>query len=384
MKRIRTVPILLLLLLPIHSRCDDWGLPGRYLSYGVGARALAMGNAFVGLADDVSSIYWNPSATVLAPHGVSLFYQQLFLDTNYNFIGYVLPPTYLGSVGIGIVSLNSYNIEGMAETNESSGEFSNMESALFCSYGYQIDDNLSLGVAAKLVRQKISSYEDLSYGMDVGALYSILKEKIILGVNIQNVLSPVILLSEEKDVFPLSIRSGLAIRLLNNNIILTTDATKQKYQSVKLYNGVEFGIFKKLFVRAGLYNSNQLTSGFGIKLDRFGLDYAFANQGLGNSHKFSINYNFSDFVAKIKYNIYKGGWEKFLRLSVKTRENIKRWKLTVLSQKNNIIKIVDGTGAPSEEIIIKIEESSDKYYNCELLLISKLGHTKTIHKKIKL
>lgn len=33
-----------------------------FLKVGVGARALAMGDAYVALCDDISSLYWNPGA----------------------------------------------------------------------------------------------------------------------------------------------------------------------------------------------------------------------------------------------------------------------------------------------------------------------------------
>src|SRR5438132_5016171 len=37
------------------------GQPGEFLSFGAGARSLAMGSAFVGVADDASATYWNPA-----------------------------------------------------------------------------------------------------------------------------------------------------------------------------------------------------------------------------------------------------------------------------------------------------------------------------------
>ena len=32
-----------------------------FLEIGIGARAVAMGNAFVGTANDVTALYWNPA-----------------------------------------------------------------------------------------------------------------------------------------------------------------------------------------------------------------------------------------------------------------------------------------------------------------------------------
>ena len=42
-----------------QTQAND-GLPGEYLTnFGVNARALAMGNAYTGLANDASAPYWN-------------------------------------------------------------------------------------------------------------------------------------------------------------------------------------------------------------------------------------------------------------------------------------------------------------------------------------
>ncbi|MBI5778796.1 MAG: hypothetical protein HZA49_05015, partial [Planctomycetes bacterium] len=40
---------------------EDGGRPGAFLSYSAGARSLAMGKTFVGIADDASATYWNPA-----------------------------------------------------------------------------------------------------------------------------------------------------------------------------------------------------------------------------------------------------------------------------------------------------------------------------------
>ena len=41
------------------ARADKY--TGEFLKLGVGARALGMGGAFAGLADDASAAYWNPA-----------------------------------------------------------------------------------------------------------------------------------------------------------------------------------------------------------------------------------------------------------------------------------------------------------------------------------
>ncbi len=43
-------------------RADNYyGMANDYLQYGAGARSLAMGGAYVALADEASGPYWNPA-----------------------------------------------------------------------------------------------------------------------------------------------------------------------------------------------------------------------------------------------------------------------------------------------------------------------------------
>ena len=46
---------------PVHPQDGKGGQAGAFLRIGVGSKAMAMGRAFTGLANDVSSIYWNPA-----------------------------------------------------------------------------------------------------------------------------------------------------------------------------------------------------------------------------------------------------------------------------------------------------------------------------------
>ena len=43
------------------------------LKVGVGARAIAMGEASTALTDDVNSLYWNPAGLALMPRGQASF-----------------------------------------------------------------------------------------------------------------------------------------------------------------------------------------------------------------------------------------------------------------------------------------------------------------------
>src|SRR6185295_19386651 len=71
---------------------------GEFLRIGVGARALGMGSAFVGLADDGTAAYWNPAGiATLERHEITAMHAEQFGSiVQYDFLSYVMP---IGSPG---------------------------------------------------------------------------------------------------------------------------------------------------------------------------------------------------------------------------------------------------------------------------------------------
>ena len=69
----------------LNAGGDGWTA----LKIGVGARAPAMGNTFVAVADDVNSIYWNPSALGrLSRPQFSAMHSEWLADVRYEWIGF--------------------------------------------------------------------------------------------------------------------------------------------------------------------------------------------------------------------------------------------------------------------------------------------------------
>src|ERR1044072_8329406 len=58
---------------------------GAVLSIPVGARSVGMGEAFTAMADDVSSLYWNPAGiAILNQSEASFMYSQDIQETTYS------------------------------------------------------------------------------------------------------------------------------------------------------------------------------------------------------------------------------------------------------------------------------------------------------------
>jgi len=60
---------------PAHA---SWNA-GNFLKFGIGARAMGMGNSFVAVADDATAVYWNPAGlTQVAENQVFVSYAERF------------------------------------------------------------------------------------------------------------------------------------------------------------------------------------------------------------------------------------------------------------------------------------------------------------------
>src|SRR5437762_4483401 len=70
---------------------------GSFLKIGVGARAAALGEAFVAVANDPSAIYWNPAGLAsMQRQEFQLSHLEWPADIRYEFLAYVVPSQRFG------------------------------------------------------------------------------------------------------------------------------------------------------------------------------------------------------------------------------------------------------------------------------------------------
>src|SRR5437660_11462918 len=76
----------------LHAQSTG-GQPGEFMSYGAGARSLAMGAAFLGVSDDASATYWNPAGlSQITRKELMPLRSTLFADTTYDLNSLMIPP----------------------------------------------------------------------------------------------------------------------------------------------------------------------------------------------------------------------------------------------------------------------------------------------------
>jgi len=298
MKKIVTVSLLLLLFLierPFPSPAATSGLD--FLKMGIGARPLALGEAYVALADDISAIYWNPAGLVqLRRPEVGFTYNKWFEDIGYHFFGYSQPVN--DSVfAFSVYYLGGGDVEGSDDSGNPTGEFSVYDLAFAFSYSRKLIDGLSAGLNFKFIREKLEDEAANAFAFDLGALYKTGINNLDVGLNIQNIGTTIKFVKESASL-PLNWKFGLAYKLFPGNPLnLTLDFNKLKNKGIYFGLGAECWITDYLALRIGSKFDpdikDRVRFGLGLKVKNLRLDYAYTpHKIMGDTHQFSVGFYF--------------------------------------------------------------------------------------------
>jgi hypothetical protein len=129
-----------------------------FLKIGVGARAVALGEAFVTVADDATTLHWNPAGIAdLAGPRVHVTHTSWPADISYDNAIYVQPTgAWGGGFGLHVASLRTtldYTTE--AEPLPSGRTFGYSDLLLGGAYSRQFTDRFTLGVGLKYLREDL-------------------------------------------------------------------------------------------------------------------------------------------------------------------------------------------------------------------------------------
>jgi len=277
-----------------------YGMANDYLQYGAGARSLAMGGAYVALANEASAPYWNPAGlTQINEQQFLAMYAPFFEQTSYNFLSYVHPLGWLGTLAISDVLFHSGGYEEVDGTGNVIGiNKSILKNAIIISYANRIYGQLSLGASLKLIHERVMKYSGNGQGIDLGILYQPL-DVLNIGLAVQNVLQPKVTLRDDPDVYDMNFKGGVALKTFSNHLTLTADINKLPDEKLYFCAGVEFSPWervtspslKRVDLRAGINHLQTFTCGIGLKIRFFTVDYAFSSHDLGNLHRFALTFS---------------------------------------------------------------------------------------------
>jgi hypothetical protein len=363
---------------------DDGGQGGEFLRFGSSARSFGMGGAFIGMADDVSTLYWNPAGLDRLPLPEATFMHVfLFEDTFYDFFGVAYPTERFGTLGLGGVILRSGDFDGRNSANEPTGSFSDTRTGILASYASSWR-NLSFGGTAKLVSQSVSSYSGSGFGLDFGVLWRP-APYFNGGFVVQNLLAPKVTLASDGDTYARTYRFGGALFLADRRFAMIADLTKTEKQSVDVQTGAEWWILPSAAIRAGFDGRTHSPSvGASLRYRTAQLDYALVpHPVLGTSNRILLTWRFGEvlrivpddraFSPTIKRTMVEFSVDRRFRATVD------RWELTVRNTGGELIHRETGENNLPEILIWDGRRDSDNQlaaegkYSARLVVYDRAG-----------
>lgn len=363
----RTANLLLTLTTVVGiSLGGEGGLPGVFLNYGAGPRSLGMGKAFAAVSDDVQAVYFNPAGLFqLNAQEVLLAHSQLY-GARLEYIGYALPTRESGTFGLNLINYGSEGIDSRDPNNWQFQTTAFAENAYVASYSYNPWHFLGFGGALKLITKNLAEHSDITLGGDLGILLK-LPRPFSFGISFQNLLQPVIQLVSIPERYPRTLRAGVAVRLLDERVTITTDVTAtdvfiKSHRDIVPHGGIEFAAVPNTLIQRVGVDPNEISLGLGIHKAwgkmALGIDYAFllhhaSRYRLNPTHKLGVFITFAGFrvwieAAPAVFVPTPEDRQNVLWMDIRTvtRTPARRWQLLIKNSHGEVVRSFSGWDAP--------------------------------------
>ena len=299
----------------VSARSADFSSSARgtttaqFLELGVGARAVAMGEAYSAVADEATALYWNPAALTNIPNRSATLMHAAYIGSSY--FDYSAYGQNLGSKGAFGAGLQYFSAGGITQTDVTGtdvGSFNPYDLAFSLGYAYKFDgaqslDGFSIGVAGKYIQSKIMTTAQTA-AADFGVLSpAYFGGRLKLAFTMTN-LGGTMKFDADRENLPLNFKLGSSYKIIDH-WLAALDVNFPRNDNPYAALGTEYQLVTsgpwRMAGRAG-FNSQTIGSvdgftgvsfGVGIGYNRLAMDYAFVPLGgVGQSNRLSLTCNF--------------------------------------------------------------------------------------------
>jgi long-subunit fatty acid transport protein len=291
-----------------------------FLKIGVGARAAAMGGAYVAMANDASSTYWNPAGLVqIGKNELIVSHLDWLVDVDYEYMGYVHQVN--RNLGLGAF-IGYLHFADMPVTTEyhpyGNGDyFSYSDMVAGVSGSLKMTDRFSFGITLKYVREELAELHMGGMLLDLGTYYWTGYKTLRIAAAMRNFGNDIrpdgtYMRHESGGETETAYQSyspptlftlGAAMDLLNRRAHLLSGSLQMNHPMDDQENfliGCEYRYRRLFFLRGGYranMDENQWTFGAGAKFILKGvqlkLDYAYADYThLNMTQQFTFGFEF--------------------------------------------------------------------------------------------
>jgi len=312
------------------------------LTFPIGARYNALGEAGTALSQDATAMWWNPGGLAFLPgreeqHDIQVMQSSLAAgladDIGLYWLGYAMPMGNHGALGFNINYLDMGEQEGRDEDSNLTGTFRSYMFSLNVTYGVQLGRTLGVGMGVKYFRDKLADDQFTqdsqegggsgdSFGVDFGLLWKVPKVRSNFGLAVANLGPDIVHVdSDQSDPMPRKISAGWAFSVYHSEymgLLMVADYLVPLYKwkgndyglglewdQYEYGFGIEWNYLRSLFVRIGYKATypaadiQDTTFGFGVDMTRWlkqaiVFDYASVPQaeGLDRVNRLSLGYRF--------------------------------------------------------------------------------------------
>jgi len=297
MKKISKLIFITCLICGIIFAQDDFKRVGKsgfgFLKISPSARAAGMGDAFTAIADDVTTIFYNPAGLTNLDQFVFNFNHTDWIVNSSIISGAIARPFGRnGAIGISIVKFDTEDFEETTVLDpEGTGRMIDAgDVALAVAYAIQLTDNLSFGFKGQYLEEKIDIDKATAITADFSTYYRTGFRDLTLAMIMKN-FGPEAKFLSDKFKLPLYFNVNTAMSLIGSKgspfqwLVSVESAFATDYRD-RYHLGTEMWIADMIALRGGYkfyYDTEDWTIGAGLKL------------GIG-SRKVIIDISYSNFV----------------------------------------------------------------------------------------
>lgn len=286
-----------------------------FLRLGVGARPVAMGEAYVALADDAHAVHYNPAGlAVLERQEVTVMHNKYLDGVHEQYGAYAYPHWKYGTFAGAFTMLNVTPFEAYTPLDQPDGKVSATDIAVAGAWARQLPllERVSVGVSGKFINSRLATYSASAGALDAGILWREQPDDgWTAGFAIRNLGSPMTFISESFHL-PLSAHAGLGYRggvpgWDDASYTVMLEGSGRRDGDPYASAGFEFRPVDAFSLRAGYLSRADtgigLSGGIGFTslekgfvadwFPELSLDYAFVEFGrLSYTHRISVSFRF--------------------------------------------------------------------------------------------